>query len=58
MAELEEQEKGLEARLLEQLMVLPNLPSPLCPEGRSEADNVEVKRWGSPRLPAEGEQLQ
>jgi len=58
VAALEEQEKGIEAQLLEQLMVLPNLPSPLCPTGRSEADNVEVKRWGTPRLPAEGEPLQ
>ncbi|MFM8662035.1 MAG: serine--tRNA ligase, partial [Cyanobium sp.] len=55
---LEEQEKGIEAQLLEQLMVLPNLPSPLCPTGRSEADNVEVKRWGEPRLPSPGETLQ
>ncbi len=58
VAELEEQEKGIETQLLEQLLVLPNLPSPLCPTGRSEADNVEVKRWGTPRLPATGEELQ
>ncbi|MFN9931362.1 MAG: serine--tRNA ligase, partial [Cyanobacteriota bacterium] len=36
----------------------PNLPSPLAPEGRSEAENVEVKRWGEPRLAAAGETLQ
>ncbi|WP_216903413.1 serine--tRNA ligase [Synechococcus sp. CCY 9618] len=50
VAELEEQERGLEQQLREQLLGLPNLPSPLCPDGRSEADNVEVKRWGEPRL--------
>jgi seryl-tRNA synthetase len=49
VAELEQQEKGLAAQLREQLLSLPNLPSPHTPEGRSEADNVEVKRWGSPR---------
>jgi seryl-tRNA synthetase len=49
VAELEQQEKGLEAQLRNQLLGLPNLPSPLTPEGRSEAENVEVKRWGSPR---------
>ncbi len=49
VAELEQQEKGLEAQLRNQLLSLPNLPSPLTPEGRSEAENVEVKRWGSPR---------
>jgi seryl-tRNA synthetase len=49
VAELEQQEKGLAAQLRNQLLSLPNLPSPLTPEGRSEAENVEVKRWGSPR---------
>ncbi len=58
VGELEEQEKGIETQLLEQLMVLPNLPSPLCPSGRSEADNVEAKRWGTPRVAAAGEELQ
>jgi len=58
VAALEEQEKGLEAQLHEQLLGLPNLPSSLAPEGRSEAENVEVKRWGEPRLAAAGESLQ
>ena len=49
VAELEQEEKGLEIQLRDQLLSLPNLPSPLTPEGRSEAENVEVKRWGSPR---------
>jgi len=29
--------------------VIPNLPHESVPAGRSEADNVEVKRWGTPR---------
>ena len=58
VAGLEEEEKALEQRLREQLLTLPNLPSPRCPPGRSEADNVEVKRWGTPRLPAPGETLE
>ena len=58
VAGLEEEEKALEKRLREQLLTLPNLPSPACPAGRSEADNVEVKRWGTPRLPAPGETFQ
>lgn len=53
VAALEEEEKALEARLRGELVALPNLPSPLCPDGRGEADNVELKRWGQPR-PAEG----
>jgi seryl-tRNA synthetase len=42
------------AQLREALLSLPNLPSAHTPEGSSEADNVEVKRWGSPRPPGEG----
>jgi len=45
----EEEAKSLGARLRQELLALPNLPSPLTPEGYSEADNVEVKRWGEPR---------
>ena len=50
VAVLENEEKALEHQLREALAALPNLPSPDAPEGRSEADNVEVKRWGSPRV--------
>jgi len=49
VAVLEEEEKSLSAKLREQLLSFPNLPSPNCPEGRSEDDNQEVRRWGSPR---------
>jgi seryl-tRNA synthetase len=49
----EEEAKSLGARLRQELLALPNLPSPLTPEGASEADNVEVKRWGEPRRQAD-----
>jgi len=58
VAGLEEEEKLLEHRLREKLLVLPNLPSEQTPEGRSEADNIEVKRWGTPRRAEEGETLE
>jgi seryl-tRNA synthetase len=54
VADLEQAEKAIEARLRQELLSLPNLPSPHTPEGRSEADNLEVKRWGDPR-PAGGD---
>lgn len=32
------------------LMGIPNLPLPeVVPDGRDEADNVEIRRWGTPR---------
>ncbi|MCP9886737.1 serine--tRNA ligase [Cyanobium sp. ATX 6A2] len=52
VAVLEEEEKILEEKLREQLLTFPNLPAPEVPEGASEAENVEVKRWGSPRSEA------
>ena len=58
VAVLEDEEKVLDSRLQEHLLGLPNLPSPLCPDGASEADNVEVKRWGEPRLATATEPLQ
>jgi len=50
VAGLEEQEKALEQEIRAALSALPNLPSVDAPDGRSEADNVEIKRWGSPRV--------
>jgi seryl-tRNA synthetase len=55
---LEEEEKELETKLRDQLAALPNLPSPDAPDGKSEADNVEIETWGSPRLAASGETLE
>ena len=52
VAGLEEQEKALEQQLRDALLALPNLPGPDTPDGRSEADNVELKRWGTPRTDA------
>jgi len=51
-AELEASEARL-TDLLPQLdaivAAIPNLPHPSVPVGRSEQDNVEVHRWGTPR---------
>jgi len=50
VAVFEEEEKALSGQLRDQLLSLPNLPSPLCPDGANEDDNVEVRRWGTPRI--------
>ena len=45
---LDEQVKALEEEFRLSLAGIPNLPHESVPVGRSEADNVEVRRWGQP----------
>ncbi|MEE3101880.1 MAG: serine--tRNA ligase [Pseudomonadota bacterium] len=49
IARLEEEAKLAEETLRNQLMSLPNLPLDSVPDGKDEDDNVEMRRWGSPR---------
>ncbi len=49
IARLEEEAKALESELRDLLLGLPNIPAPDVPEGRDENDNVEIRRWGTPR---------
>lgn len=46
ISELEPQERELKAQIEDILLTLPNLPSDSTPVGKSEDDNVEVRRWG------------
>ena len=46
---LDETVKDVDARIEALLIQMPNLPHSSVPEGRSEDDNVEVRRWGTPR---------
>lgn len=39
-----------DAALRDLLMTVPNLPHDDVPDGKDEADNVEIKRWGTPRV--------
>jgi seryl-tRNA synthetase len=41
--------KSLEERLNGLLLTIPNLPAPEVPEGATDEDNVELRRWGAPR---------
>lgn len=49
VARLTEEAAAEDARLKAALEVIPNLPLDEVPEGRDEDDNVEVRRWGTPR---------
>jgi len=49
VAALNEEASAQDARLRELLMTIDNLPLPQVPDGKGEADNVEARRWGSPR---------
>lgn len=40
---------GVQARVQRLLLEMPNLPHESVPVGRDETDNVEVRRWGTPR---------
>ncbi|ETX28766.1 serine--tRNA ligase [Roseivivax isoporae] len=49
VAEMQAEAKRLDAALEAELMGLPNLPGADVPDGADESDNVEIRRWGTPR---------
>lgn len=51
LSELEPKERELKAQIETLLLPLPNLPSESTPIGKSEAENVEVRRWGDEYMP-------
>lgn len=51
LSQLEPRAKALKAEIDSLLLVLPNLPSESTPVGKSEVDNVEVRRWGDELIP-------
>ncbi|MFX0547109.1 serine--tRNA ligase [Roseovarius sp. S1116L3] len=48
VAQMQAEAKALDAQLTDMLMELPNLPFEDVPDGADEADNVELRRWGTP----------
>ncbi len=40
----------IQAQLDSMMMGIPNLPHESVPEGKDESDNVEIRRWGEPRV--------
>ncbi|MBV7393730.1 serine--tRNA ligase [Mameliella sediminis] len=49
VAEMQDKAKTLDTQLTDLLMGVPNLPLDDIPDGADENDNVEIRRWGSPR---------
>lgn len=48
MAESEEKLKGVMSEWQKLMLTIPNIPDMSVPEGQSDEDNQEVKKWGEP----------
>lgn len=51
IARMQAEATDLDAQLRDLLLGIPNLPLPQVPDGLDEADNVELRRWGTPATP-------
>lgn len=51
LAELEEQERQLDEKILKIMMSIPNIIDPSVPIGKDDTENVEVTRYGEPVVP-------
>jgi seryl-tRNA synthetase len=49
LKQMESENEALQARLREFVSLIPNLPHESVPVGESAEQNVEVRRWGTPR---------
>ena len=47
--ELDAELTQVQAEQREWMLTVPNIPSPSTPLGKSEEDNPEIRRWGTPR---------
>lgn len=50
IATMQAEAEALDRRLRDLLMTIPNLPLPQVPDGADESGNVEIRRWGEPRV--------
>ena len=51
LAELEEKETELQAKVKKIMMVIPNIIDPSVPIGKNDQENVEVQKYGDPVVP-------
>ncbi len=51
LAELEKKEAELNEKVTKIMMTIPNIIDPTVPIGKDDSENVEVKRYGEPKVP-------
>lgn len=51
LAEIEQEQPGIEERLKTCMMAIPNIISPDVPIGKDDSENVELQRFGDPVVP-------
>lgn len=51
LTELEEIEKELQEKIKEIMMTIPNIIDPTVPIGKDDSENVEIKKYGDPKVP-------
>ena len=51
LAELEKQEAELQEEVTSRMMVIPNIIDKSVPIGKDDSENVEVQRYGKPKVP-------
>jgi len=49
LKDLDDRLKDLESETRSFLLTIPNIPHKAVPVGKDEAENIEVRRWGTPR---------
>ncbi|MCM1327678.1 MAG: serine--tRNA ligase [Bacteroidales bacterium] len=52
LAELEELEPQLQEKITKIMMVIPNIIDPSVPVGKDDSENVEIEKFGEPKIPA------
>ncbi|MDO5604918.1 MAG: serine--tRNA ligase [Paracoccus sp. (in: a-proteobacteria)] len=49
VARMQAEAGDLDRELRDLLMTIPNMPLESVPDGKDETDNIEIRRWGTPR---------
>ena len=51
IAELEDRQKVVDEEIRKRMMVIPNIIDPSVPIGKDDSENVEIERFGEPKVP-------